>query len=86
MEEQTCKNCKHFVQHYAIVDGKLFDVWCGLCIHARGKHRKPDQRACEAFAIRKGEVPSEKYLTRVLLQYLMENQENISGIFRNTLL
>ena len=50
MENRTCQECRHFVQHYAVVGGQLFEVGCGLCVRARGKHKKPGDRACEGFA------------------------------------
>lgn len=42
----NCGNCKHFYQHYVLVDGRYKKVYCGHCITPQIKTRKPDQAAC----------------------------------------
>ena len=79
MEKHTCQECRHFVQHYAVVGGQLFEVWCGLCVRARGKHKKPGDRACEGFAEAGREAPSREDLTRALLRYYLEKEKKSGG-------
>ena len=49
VENKTCENCKHFVQHYFELNKKYSTVHCGHCIHPRVKNRKPDEKACEHY-------------------------------------
>ena len=79
MENHTCQECRHFVRHYAVVGGQLFEVWCGFCVRARGTHRKPDHRACEAFVEGRQKAPSQEDLTRVLLRYYLEQEKKTGG-------
>ena len=39
-EEKLCTNCKHFIQHYTILRGKLKTSCCG---HCRKLNLKPNQ-------------------------------------------
>lgn len=52
MEQQTCKTCKHFRQHY-IKSGRRYDaINCGHCVRPRLKTRGPLHPACERYASR----------------------------------
>ena len=72
METHTCQKCRHFMQHYAIADGRLFSTWCGLCVRSRGKHCRPDHRACEGFVAVEQTKPGRDDLKILLLQYLLD--------------
>ncbi len=54
MPNQTCENCRHFVQHY-VKDrrSKFVPIYEGRCGHPRLKARKTDTPACERFSARK---------------------------------
>ena len=59
MEEPTCKDCKHFRQHYVyFLDTEFRSVPCGHCVFPRLKHRKTDTPACCHF-LPKDEKPPE---------------------------
>ena len=49
MDQKTCENCKHFVQHYFKLNENYGKVHCGHCMHPRVKNRKPDEKACERY-------------------------------------
>ncbi|EOS65415.1 hypothetical protein C816_02199 [Oscillibacter sp. 1-3] len=54
MPNQTCENCRHFVQHY-VKDrrSKFVPIYEGRCGHPQLKARKTDTPACERFSARK---------------------------------
>ena len=72
MENYSCTDCRHYVHHYAIADERMVDVWCGVCVLGRPKHRKPDQKACDAFEEAQRKVPGREELKILLLQYLLD--------------
>ena len=37
--ENTCSDCKRFVQHYTFCNGKIMRVYCGHCGYPRTKIR-----------------------------------------------
>ena len=73
MQENQCKDCENYLQHYALSKRKLYRVYCGHCTCFPAKRKRPDTAACELF--RPG-VPdaeafaSKEYLSKELLQYL----------------
>lgn len=48
-DDKTCEDCKFFVQHYRVDDGKHGWVSCGHCLLPRFKTRKPTAKACSNF-------------------------------------
>ena len=74
MQENQCKDCENYLQHYALSKRKLYRVYCGHCTRFPAKRKRPDTAACELF--RSG-VPdaeafaSKEYLSKELLQYLL---------------
>ena len=75
MEEKICRQCAHFRQHYAVSEGRVFRVYCGHCVVAKPRRKRPDAKGCAQF------TPGEKdtdvfadkeYLTKALLRYVME--------------
>ena len=75
MEKKYCKDCGHFKQHYALDQGRIFQVYCGHCMKPTVKHKRPDTVACDLF------IPAEpdedafvtkEYLSKKLLSYMLE--------------
>ena len=66
--KNKCGNCENYIQHFAILDGKVQKIWCGHC-RERGK-KKLDQEsiACELFV--QGENVEQKLVNR---EYLTKN-------------
>ena len=73
MAKQYCKDCVHFLQHYALSGGKLYRVYCGHCTLQRAKRRRPDADACDAFvyaAPDEDAFVTREYLSKELLRYV----------------
>ena len=71
MNEVFCKSCQHFMQHYALCDGRLIQVYCGHCTYATPKTKRPDRKACEHFeqGIKDAEsFTNKEYLSKKLLE------------------
>ena len=75
MNENLCKNCQYFVQHYVLGPQKLVSVNCGQCIYGRTKRKQAYSTACENF------IPgqpsgdgfvSREYLSKALLQRVLD--------------
>lgn len=74
MEENLCKDCKYFIHHYGLVDGKAFRVYCGHCTKQISKSKKPDAKACASFVPRaqvEDEFVNKEYLSKKLLDYVL---------------
>ena len=75
MENQTCKNCKHFHQHYGLDDKGFFRLYCGHCAHPHLRNRKPEQKACPEFVPGESEEKkfvSKQYLSKSLLDWVRQ--------------
>ena len=86
MHTATCKDCGHFLQHYALDKRKLFQVYCGHCRKYPSKRKRPDTPACDNFIIGISDEDafvSKEYLSKELLQYLL-NLELLPKIEGNT--
>ena len=71
MEENRCKNCKHFLQHYIMDEGSCAAVNCGHCTVPRLKTRKPDAPACVHYVRRETPAPANRhFLTAELLRWI----------------
>lgn len=74
MDEKRCKDCEHYIQHYAMDSRKIYRVYCGHCrIFIRGK-KYPDKKACEQFVFRTTDVDgfvNKEYLSKELLKYVL---------------
>ena len=74
MNEQCCKKCGHYHQHYALNQRKIFRVYCGHCMLYGKRKKLPDSAACDAFVPK---LPDEtafankEYLSKELLQYVL---------------
>lgn len=49
MEQNYCKNCKHYRQHYVRLGKGYTEVDDGHCVHPRIKQRKTTTPACQHF-------------------------------------
>ena len=75
VNNQHCKNCVYFVQHYMLGKDKLFEVHCGHCIYARTKRKQPDAKACENYIPAlpaEDTFVSKEYLSKTLLQKVLD--------------
>ena len=73
MEEQQCKNCQYYIQHYALDSKKIVRVRCGHCTYPRVSGKQPDAKACENFTegkSREDAFVSKEYLSKALLEYM----------------
>ena len=75
MENQTCRNCEHFRQHYGLDGERIFRLHCGHCVLPRMKNNKPDQIACEKFVQKENkekDIVSKEYLSKSLLDWIRQ--------------
>lgn len=49
IKERGCGDCKYYLAHFAKMDGRLFEVYCGHCYYPRIKKREPDTKPCKYF-------------------------------------
>ena len=57
MQEPTCKDCRHFRQHYIkFREGRYEPITCGHCVYPRLKHRTTDTPACFHFKEKEAEA------------------------------
>jgi len=74
MEEQKCKNCQYYLQHYTLSGNQFIQVYCGHCTYKNPKAKRPDRKACEHF--QQGEKDtthfvSKEYLSKKLLEKIL---------------
>lgn len=72
--ENKCGECAHYIQHYAIFEGKLSPIYFGHCVQKKRKRVDQISPACELYV--QGEpienrLVTKKYLTKELLQKLL---------------
>lgn len=75
MDFNTCKNCVHFRQHYAMDQRRIFRVYCGHCMLRYAKKKKPDQKACPYFEEGRKDADAfvtKEYLSKELLRYVLQ--------------
>ena len=75
MQENQCKDCENYLQHYALNKRKLYRVYCGHCTCFPAKRKRPDAAACELFHPGTPDTDafaSKEYLSKELLQYLLQ--------------
>ncbi len=71
MEENICRQCRHFRQHYVLDDQTCTAICCGHCVFPRLKNRRPDTPACGHFVAGERELPvSRDFLTMELLRWV----------------
>ena len=74
MSEQQCKDCEHYLQHYAMDNKKIFQIYCGHCRLSWKKRKRPDDPARPQFSPgTPAEEPfvSKEYLSKALLEYVL---------------
>lgn len=74
MNEEKCKDCQHFKQHYGFDKRRLFQVNCGHCILFGVKRKLPGSKACENFTPGPADAEAfatKEYLSKELLQYVL---------------
>ncbi len=74
MEQRCCGSCKHFQQHYALKNGKLFRVYCGRCLFGRVKRKAPDAKSCTNYiegAYDTSAYANTTFLTQELLRHVL---------------
>ena len=74
MEQNTCKSCVHYRQHYALNQRKIFRVHCGHCTYLKVKTKRPDAKGCEHYQqteLDEAAFVSKEYLSKALLDYMM---------------
>ena len=75
MNDQQCKTCGYYVQHYILGKNKLFAVDCGHCICSRTKRKQPDAKACGNYMRvqhQEDAFVSKEYLSKALLQKVLD--------------
>ena len=74
MPKEMCRNCRFFIQHYILNNGKLRWVNYGHCIQGRFRNREAYGKICEHYEY---QAPVEdgyadrEYLSKELLQKVL---------------
>ena len=74
MDDITCGECQHFLQHYGFDNRKIFRVYCGHCRLHYAKRKRADSKACDAFlqkVSQEDSFVSKEYLSKELLKYVL---------------
>ena len=74
MDAKQCKNCQHYLQHFALNKRRLLRVNCGHCTLSKPKRKQPDAKACENFILgssAEDAFASKEYLSKELLKYVL---------------
>lgn len=72
--ENKCGECVHYIQHYAIFEGKLNKIYFGHCVMKKRKKLDQISPACELYVPGEpieNQLVTKKYLTKELLQKLL---------------
>ena len=76
MENNHCKDCTYFHQHYGLDAKRLFRVFCGHCTaFKRIRKRLPDNLACDRFVPappQETAFVTKEDLSKTLLEYVMQ--------------
>ena len=74
MEKETCRTCKHFIQHYTFLNGKFRWANCGHCTEPKVRRKVPDAKSCEHYIYTQpaeAQFLNQEYLTKELLRYVL---------------
>ena len=74
MNQNECRTCQHFLQHYALDSKKIFRVFCGHCTFQRARRKHPHSKACPHYLPApppEDAFVTKEYLSKELLQYLL---------------
>lgn len=75
MEENFCKSCEYYHQHYVLDNKKIFRVYCGHCTYPKIRTRRPDSKACDHYLYKdpdESAFVSKEYLSKALLAYMLK--------------
>ena len=75
MENNLCKNCKYFHQHYAFDRRGIFRIYCGHCGLNRVRPKKPDCISCDGFIPASPDedaFANKEYLSKWVLDYIQK--------------
>ncbi len=75
MNQNTCKTCVNYRQHYAFNQRKIFQVYCGHCTYPKVKTKRPDAKACENYMQSTPDQDAfvtKEYLSKALLEYVLK--------------
>lgn len=73
MNDQSCKDCRFFLQHYILDEQSCTAINCGHCTHRRLKHRQPDTPGRSHFLPRGTPPPmpaTKHFLSLELLRWV----------------
>jgi len=75
MDNDFCKSCAYFRQHYTFDQRKIFRVYCGHCTYLKAKVKRPDSKACHNYL--RAEAAEERfatkeYLSKQLVEYMLK--------------
>ena len=75
MNNNLCKDCAHFRQHYTFDHHKIFRVYCGHCTDQKAKTKRPDAKACNHYLQAEPAetaFATKEYLSKALLGYMLK--------------
>ena len=75
MDNNFCKTCAHYRQHYTFDRRKIFRVYCGHCTYRKVKTKRPDTKACEHYLLSETAekaFATKEYLSKALLEYMLK--------------
>lgn len=74
MNQNTCRTCEYFCQHYTFSKGRIHRVFCGHCTAGKVKTKRPYAVACEKYNYSEPDEDafvSKEYLSKELLQHVL---------------
>ena len=75
MDNQSCKTCAHYRQHYTFDQRKIFRVYCGHCTYQKVKTKRPDTKACAHYLLSESAEKAfvtKEYLSKAHLEYMLK--------------
>jgi len=75
MDNNFCKTCAHYRQHYTFDQHKIFRIYCGHCTYQKVKTKRPDAKACEDYLLFESQekaFATKEYLSKALLEYMLK--------------
>lgn len=86
-EKRECKNCSHFLQHYASVTHFYYPVMCGHCLKRvlTPKERRsfPFSTACEDWEPIEIRKEARKKSVKEVLENISHRLDDIASMFEN---
>ena len=72
--KEMCRNCKFFIQHYILSNGKLRWINYGHCIQGRFRNREACGKICQNYEYQapvEDRYADKEYLSKELLQKVL---------------